>query len=314
MKRLPSMTALKCLDASAQLLSFTQAAVQLHLTQSAVSHNILQLEELLKVQIFQRKRAGLELTPAGRKYWQDIRPALQMIEQATEGIASAAELGAALNLSVTGSFANYWLMPRLQGFLAKHPEVSLNLSTRVGETDFSNGDSDASIEFCTGERPGVVSQLVLEAGLRPYVARDVLQGFLGRNFGDEESLSRDELRSFLDTHQLIRRHAVSDAWPGWLTLAGIDSVSEEHLEAGPWYTLMSMALNGALGGIGVALLPAFMAKDALQSRRLVCLSNVDWHSTHAYYLRRPEWRPVPPAFSAFADWLISTSSEIDMRS
>lgn len=157
---LPSITALRCLDSSARLLSFTRAAGEMHLTQGAVSHHILQLEKQLGVQLFLRKRTTLELTLSGRTYWNEIAPLLHQLACATENMIASGGKGRILNLSVSSGFANYWLMPRLHEFLSSHPDVTVNLSTQIGPVDFSNGKDDASIEFCAGASADVDALLV----------------------------------------------------------------------------------------------------------------------------------------------------------
>lgn len=309
MSHLPSMTALRCLDASARLQSFTRAAEELHLTQSAVSHNVLLLERHLGVQLFIRRRAGLELTAPGKKYWADIAASLKQIERATESILSTGGQGGTLSLSVTSSFANFWLIPRLQSFVANNPDVTLNLSTRVGSVDFFNSEDDAAIEFCTGPTSNVAARLVLTAGLRPYVTAGVLEGFCGKRGIPVGPLSRNDLEALLSSQVLIRRAAVADAWPQWLKEADIGSIPAGKLESGPRFALMSMALNGVLGGIGIALLPDFMTETAVDAGRLVCLSEVSWTPPQAYYLRWPDWRSSFSSLDRFADWLATQTND-----
>lgn len=304
MSRLPSMTALRCLDASARLLSFTRAAEDLHLTQGAVSHHILLLERQLGVQLFVRRRSGLELTQAGRKYWNDSSVILRQLERATESIITTGGRGGSLNLSVSSSFANYWLMPRLQSFVAANPDITLNLSTRVGTVDFSTSEDDAAIEFCSGPTPGIAANLVLRAELRPYVAATVLEDFRrGKRLGSQ-ALDLAQLGELLRAHTLIRRVTVMDAWPGWLSQVGLDAViSESHMNGGPRYALLSMALNGAVAGLGVALLPDFIANSAVDSGKLACLWKEPWTAPRAYFLRWPEWRSDLDVLKRFAGWL-----------
>ncbi|WP_146002166.1 LysR substrate-binding domain-containing protein [Cupriavidus pauculus] len=304
MSRLPSTTALRCLDASARLLSFTRAAEELHLTQGAVSHHILQLERQLGVPLFLRRKSGLELTQAGRKYWNDTSGILRQLERATESIITTGGRGGSLNLSVSSSFANYWLMPRLQSFVAANPDITLNLSTRVGPVDFASSDDDAAIEFCSGPLPGISAVLILRAELRPYVAPGLLAQFRQSKHIRSHALNLGQIADFLRAHTLIRRVTVLDAWPGWLSLTGLqDSVSDTHMNGGPRYALLSMALNGAIAGLGVALLPEFIAANAVESGKLVCLWDEPWVAPRAYYLRWPERRSELDVLKRFAHWV-----------
>lgn len=302
------MTALRCLDVSARLLSFTRAAEEMHLTQSAVSHHILSLERQLGVQLFVRRRTGLALTSAGRTYWNDIAAMLRNLERATESMIATRGRGGALNLSVASSLANYWLMPRLHAFVTTHPDITLNLSTRVGPIDFAIDQEDASIEFCAGAQEGVEALLVLPLVLRPYIARSALDRFTNgaslRRIAQGRYPTRDQLAELLRTHALIRRVTVLEAWPGWLQQSGLtEAVPESHLVAGPCYALLSMALNGAIGGLGIALLPDYMASNAEHAGQLACLSKERWVAPRAYYLRWPSSRPELEALKRFSTWL-----------
>lgn len=297
----PSITALRCLDASARLLSFTKAAAEMHLTQSAVSHHILGLEKQLETALFVRRRAGLELTPAGRSYWEATAPLLAKIARATENMIATEGRGEVFNLSVSSTLGNYWLMPRLHHFVTAHPFITLNLSTRVGPVDFEHSNDDASIEFCAGETQATRARLVMESVQRPYVSPSLLRP------GQAEALAAGDeavLVDVLRTQPLIRRLTIAEAWSGWLDCAGLaGAIPQSHLAAGPRYALLSMAVSGASVGLGVALLPNFIAQSAVDAGQLLCISPKPWVAPRAYYLRWPADREETPAMRLFSAWL-----------
>lgn len=298
MSRLPSLTALRCFDASARLSSFTRAAEEVHLTQGAVSHQMLGLESQLGVTLFVRSRAGLRLTAAGQAYWTEVAAALRQIERATQNLVTHKGQGGAFNLCCASSFASYWLVPRLSGFVAAHPEVTLNLSTHIGPVDFSNTPHDAAIEFCAGPSPGLQAWKVHALELRPYAAPSLLKG--------RRAMSTPAVARLLATHPLIRHTTVPEAWPGWvakvLPSAGVPAV---HMQSGPQYDLLSMALSGAIGGLGIALLPDYMVAGAVTSGQLVRLSEHSWEPSRAYYLRCPDWKADLVVFRRFQRWLLN---------
>jgi len=300
MSALPSLTALRCFDASARHSSFTRAAEEVRLTQGAVSHQIIGLEENLGVALFTRGHGGLILTDAGRAYWVEIASALRQIERATQNLATHKGAGGALNLCVASSFAVYWLMPRLQGFVAAHPEVTLNLSTRVGPVDFGSTPHDAAIEFCEGASAGVQATLVQPLILYPCAAPALLAKKAGRKAAAQAT------PALLGAHPLIRHTTVPQAWPGWLARAGmLDQIAPSHLSNGPQYDLLSMALSGVIAGLGIAMLPRYITAGAAAAGQLRQLSATPWQAEKAYFLRYPEWKADLAALRSFRQWLVN---------
>lgn len=300
MSQLPSLTALRCLDASARLGSFTLAAQEVNLTQSAVSHQILGLESQLGLPLFVRTRGGIELTAAGRSYWSETAGALRQIERATQNLRMHKGTGGTLNLCVASSFAAYWLVPRLPAFVAAHPEVTLNLSTRIGPVDLLAAGHDAAIEYGAGPTESasdqsVVAELVMPLVLQPYASN--------RWWSRSQPPGPAALRQLLAEAPLIQHSTVPEAWPGWLESTGLalDATSPQ----GPLYDLMSMALNAAIAGMGVALLPAYLTDVALGRGQLVRLSKRSWTSAKAYHLRYPSWKAEHAPLRRFRDWLLT---------
>lgn len=299
MTTLPSLTALRCFDASARHESFTKAAAEIHLTQGAVSHQVLGLEAQLGVSLFVRKRSGLKLTSVGSAYLAEVSAALRQLERATQNVVTHKGAGGALNLCVASSFATYWLIPRLSGFVAAHPEVTLNLSTHIGPVDFSSVTHDAAIEFCGGATAGLRAELVLPLSLRPYVAPRLLKGVPRGN-------GRQVLKHVLMTYPLIRHTTVPHAWASWLAQVEFTGLlPSQRLDAGPQYDLLSMALNGVIAGLGVALLPEYVAAGAVASGQVSQLSPIAWKAEKAYYLRYPAWKSEMMVLKRFQDWLKS---------
>ncbi len=306
MNYLPSLTALRCFDAAARLSSFTRAAAEVHLTQGAVSHQILALEAQLGVALFVRNRAGLSLTAAGRSYWGEIATALRQLERATQNMITHKGQGGAFNLCCASSFASHWLVPRLSGFVLAHPEVTLNLSTKIGPVDFSESTHDAAIEFCDGPARGLVAIKIHSLRLRPYAAPKMLLN----NAKTVRAWQGDQkaLLSMLQSRPLIRHTTVPQAWIAWLEASGLGGkLSASQLSIGPQYDLLTMALHGAIGGLGIALLPEYMVHGALATGQLVELSDQVWEAPRAYYLRCPDWKSELPVFKSFAQWLQFTS-------
>lgn len=295
------MTSLRCFDASARLSSFTKAAQEVHLTQGAVSHQILGLEAQLGAPLFFRRRDGLQLTSAGRAYWMEVSPALRQIERATQNLVTNKGNGGALNLSVASSFGTYWLIPRLGGFVSAHPEITLNLSTHVGPVDYARSMHDAAIEFCEGPAEGLHADLVQPLEAKPYAAPRLLReaGGLG-----SAKVNGAVLKRLLNTLPLIRHTSVPHGWSGWLSAAGWqDEIAPQQLTSGPQYDLLSMAANATIAGFGIALLPDYVAAGAVAAKQLRRLSDLGFRADKAYYLRCPQWKADLVAVRKFREWL-----------
>ena len=309
----PSLIALRCFDTSARLGSFTKAADEIHLTQGAVSHQILGLEARLGVALFVRRNAGVQLTTAGMAYWAEISAALRQIERATQDMVTHKGEGGVLNLCVASSFATHWLIPRLSSFVAAHPEVTLNLSTRIGPVDFASSAHDAAIEFCEGNAVGLQSVPVLPLELLAYASPSLRRSLPNSHRAEAKFKSKTkskaksniaDLQVLLQTYPLIRHTTVASAWSGWLHVADLQTtIPAAKLVAGPQYDLLSMALNGAIAGLGIALLPEYVAQSAVASGQLEQLSDKLWRAEKSYYLRYPNWKSNLAALQRFQHWL-----------
>ncbi|MBL8330878.1 MAG: LysR family transcriptional regulator [Rubrivivax sp.] len=294
MSRLPSTTALSCFEAAARLGSFTRAGRELQLTQAAVSRQVIALESRLDVPLFERRPATLVLTEAGRAFLAEVRPALERIERAATNASALKGRGGRLRLSVASSLCNYWLIPRLPGFTRQHPEITMDIATRIGPADFVGGRLDASLEFGDGQRSDAASTFVMALELRP-LASPAWVRLHGRR-----------LTARTPASALIHQSTVPEAWPGWLATAGLTLAPGP---SGPRHDQLSMALHAALAGLGVALLPGFMADDAVAAGKLLPLSPRSWRAPRAYHLAVPHSTPALPAVDTFARWLLAQAAE-----
>ncbi|MET4575385.1 LysR family glycine cleavage system transcriptional activator [Ottowia thiooxydans] len=296
--RIPSTIALQCLEVSERLGSFTRAARALNLTQGAVSRQVIGLEHKLGLQLLERRRESLVATPAGRAYLLEVRQALSRLERATIDIALHQGRGGRLHLSAPSSFCNYWLAPRLSGFVHAHPHITLNLSTYLGPVDFSATSIDAAIMVVEGPVPGLHSLPVLQLALRPYAcpalaARVTERGDLARQIQHASPLLT-----------LIHTTSLPQAWETWTRQSGqLDAPLPDEMQAGPSYDLLSMSLNAAIAGIGLALLPSFMTEAAVGSGQLEPVSDFEIISDRSYYLCYPSHNATLPALAQFSHWL-----------
>ena len=151
MKRtLPSLVALEVFEACARYASFTRAAEELGITQSAVSRQVAQLEDFLGIRLFERVRRRVLITSAGKSYAEKIRVILRQAERATEDI-TAAETGRVLHISSYATFASKWLAPRLHLFSKRHPDIAYQVTVLTHHRAFASPDSDVDVAIHYGE-------------------------------------------------------------------------------------------------------------------------------------------------------------------
>lgn len=286
--RIPSMAALTTFEAAARHMSFTKAATELHLTQSAVSRQIRALEDSLRVTLFERVRQRLVLTEAGRSYAGEVRLALARMQEATLNVLSHQSYAGVLRFATQPAFGMKWLIPRLGDFNATHPDILVNLVTRsTTPFDFDVEPLDAAIHFGQADWKGVVMEQLGDGSERVVCA----PGYRARKLRRPSDLSRCVLL------QNTRR---PDAWQRWLDAAGAPSV---NAWAGPRYEHYYMIGQAAAAGLGFALLPALLVADDLAAGRLIEPFEVAYASGEAYYLAYPESKREDARLGVFRDWL-----------
>ena len=145
MASLPPVSNLLAFEAVARRRSFAVAAAELHLTASAISHQVARLESDLGVKLFDRNAHGVRLSMAGERYLERVAGALKAISAATDDLRQG--LGNSLYVHAAPSLASLWLMPRLRGFAEAHPEIALNLSAAHTHSDFALGQADLDIRY-----------------------------------------------------------------------------------------------------------------------------------------------------------------------
>ena len=301
MRRLPPLNAVQTFEAAARHLSFQRAAQELHVTPSAVSHQIRALEEFLGVRLFIQRARRVSLTTEGQAYLPPIRAALDQVRAATERIATGREAGP-LTMNVSPSFAAGWLVPRLARFQIAQPsiEVRLNL-VRSAEVlvDFARSDVDLAIRHGDVDRPGLQKHRLIAEELVPVCSPALLHG--------ERALKQPE-----DLKQSTLLHALPrlDEWQLWLEAAGIKGVNAQR---GPKFHNTPLTIEAAVAGMGVALSDPRLVAEELESGRLVIPFDIALTGDSAYYLIYPQERRDHPKLVAFREWLLAEVSKSGER-
>lgn len=287
MTRLPPLNWLRAFEASARALSFTEAAQELHMTQSAVSQQIKSLETALGRQLFHRRARGLELTDIGRGYLPAVQAAFHTLEEGTAVLTGRNEPDV-LELHCNISFATYWLTPRLQQFLTAFPWVQLDVATSIWPTERPRNLAAVEIVLGLGKWEGRAGQRLTRDTIFP-----VCTPALARRIHDVNDLLQQNLFGLPGTLQ---------TWDNWLSShIGHRKYARPRIHhVSTW----ALSMQWALEGLGVALAHDTVANDLIASGRLVRLLEHALPMKEAYYLISPEGSLINPAAKAFKGWLM----------
>ena len=285
---LPSIASLRALEALDRLGSATKAADALAQSQSAVSRQLQTLEEHLGATLIRREGRGMHLTPQGTEYAQAVRGALNQIAQASMK-AALNPAGGSLNLAILPTFGMRWLVPRLPDFARAHPEVTINLSTRLRAFDFAAEGFDAAIHFGQADWPGTQA-----IRLHPEQVVAVCTPAL---FASHRIETAQDILNLPLLHIQTR----PEAWPAWFAAQGVDVARVP----GTVHDQFSTITQAALHGLGVALLPDYLAAQDLAAGRFVNAWGGPTPSPGAYWLVWPEAKAEDGALRKFRDWMAS---------
>jgi LysR family glycine cleavage system transcriptional activator len=291
-RRLPSTTALTAFDASARHESFTRAAEELAMTQSAVCRQVAGLEAMLGVKLFRRTRRGVKLTDAGRGYAERVAERLDALERDTLEVMAGAGGLPVIELAVVPTFGTRWLLPRLTGFMPG--AVQVNLHTRTRPFLFDDTHFDAAIYAGDGHWPGCVTRKVLSERLIAVCSPALIAPLVA-------PLSLQALARLPLLQQTTRPHA----WRRWFEAGGLQCDGDLR---GARYEQFSMSVQAAVLGLGVALVPDFMVEEELAQGRL-CQAVPQAHdSDRAYYFVLPEGREQDALLGRFGVWLAQVAA------
>ncbi len=295
-------------DAAARHQSYTRAAQELALTQSAVSRQISALEEFLGVPLFRRTRHGVVITDAGLQYARQIAPRLQALERDTldamSGHAGAGS-GGTVTLAAVPTFATRWLVPRLKDFADQHPDIVLHVETRTRPFLFSDSEFDAALFALSPTQmdqwAGTVGTPLMPEVVVPVCAPALLQRLGGANVASDVTA--------LAQLPLLQQSTRPEAWRDWFAAAGLgDHTALPNVLAGPRFEQFSMTSAAAVAGMGLALVPRVLIADELARGDLVVAHPLVLPDARFFYLVQPQQKEAKPATQVFANWLLATAA------
>lgn len=282
---LPAIPALMALEAVDRLGTASAAAAELALTQGAISRALQGLEAQLGVTLIVRERQRLRLTPAAADYVAEVRKALHQLASASLTLR-ANPLGGSLNLAILPAFGMHWLAPRLPRFTEAHPEVTLNLSTRLRPFDFAGEGFDAAIHYGRQDWPGVSYLKLLDEEVVAVAAPSLVP----------RPLEHAEAVLALPLLQMESR---TGDWGRWLSHHGAGG----QRPRGMLFDQFATMAQGAVHGLGVALLPTFLINRELAEGRLVPVFGDPIPALGSYFLVWPKLQPPRAPLASFRDWL-----------
>lgn len=297
-RKIPSLQALACFDAAARHESYTRAAQELALTQSAVSRQIAALEDYLGIALFRRTRHGVALTPGGADYARQIAPRLQALERDTLDAMSRQGTAGSISLAAVPTFATRWLLPRLPRLANSHPELLVHIETRTRPFLFTDTGFDAALYSGTVEQvsnwAGTRAMALIEEEVVPVCAPALL--------GGRRRLQPRDLVAL----PLLQQSTRPEAWRQWFEAMEVEAPAAL---SGPRYELYSMTAAAAAQGLGLALVPRLLIEPELARGELVVACPRPLKSGRTYWLVLPDRGEPRPALGAFAAWLQAQATD-----
>ena len=281
------LNALRAFEAAARHLNFTRAAIELCVSQGAVSHQVAQLERRLGVSLFRRLPRGLALTDEGQALVPVLADAFDRVG-ATLDRYTGGRLQEVLTVGVVGAFAGGWLLPRMDAFARAHPHIDLRVMTNNNRVDLAGEGLDFAIRYGDGAWHGAHAELIMAAPLTPLCA----PALAARLTGPASLAGEPLLRSYR-----------ADEWARWFEAAKAPCPPLR----GPVFDSSVLMTAAAASGLGVALAPAAMFSRDLAAERLIRPFDIEV-ALGGYWLTRLHSRPDSPAMSAFRDWVMQDAA------
>lgn len=291
--RMPPLSLLQTFEVVARHGSFTLAADELCLTQSAVSRQIKSLEDQLGLPVFRRLHRAIELTTEGQRLFEAVTKGLAEIESCVTGLRAATE-NPQITVSASVAFSYYWLMPRLERFSARHPEIDLRILATDQKVDLRQEGADVAILYGDGQWQGVVAHRLFGERVYPVCSPSYLR-------------NHTELRAPSDLldQTLLHLDGGGNIWGGvdwriWLMTQG---VTGQPVRRGVRLNSYPMILQAAEAGRGVALGWSYITDDMLAEGRLVCPVEKVMETRDSYYVGALEEAVETPAIADFLQWM-----------
>lgn len=290
-RRLPSLTAVRAFEAAARQLSFARAAEELHVTPAAISQQIKQLEDYLGLALFRRGKT-LAVSEAAQAALPLITEAFDQLERAVDRMR-ARDTSGPLVVSTPPTFAARWLVPRLEDFHTRYPEIELRLLATRRLVDFALEDVDVAVRFGAPPFPGLHAEALMQESIVPVAAPAIAQTI---------HTPADLLRCTLLHDESHEWDPAFPDWETWLLSLGVSFDSPLRIRH---FDDSNLSIQAAVSGLGVTLVWHSLVVDELRSGRLVQLFGHALATQQGYHLVTSPNRLTLPKVNAFKQWLMA---------
>lgn len=287
-RTVPPLNPLRVFECAARHGSFTKAADELFVSQSAVSRQIAALEDYLGVKLFVREQGGVRLTSEGNRYQREVGPAFSSIASATERLRRAS-VSSPLKLRVYATFAAKWLIRRLNDFHEKNPDIHVRISTSVAPVSFAKDDVDGAIQFGDGNWVDGDAEFLFGDQIEPVCSPSLL------DTGPAMQIPEDVFK-----HRLLHSRYRRIDWQDWLSSVGLALPDERDPMVFPSSLLTYQA---AVDGMGIAIGQVRMLQTEFKSGLLTRPFQRPLERDLAYYFVLPKGQEPSPKLRVFRDWL-----------
>lgn len=287
--RLPPLNAVRLFEAAARSLSFKEAAKELHVTPSAVSHGVQTLERWLGAKLFVRTPRNLSLTPTGERFLLPVQQAFEALSSATERVPGRKAAGT-LSVSVPPTFGSRWLIPRLPNFTARYPDIVVVIDTDRRQIDLPSSGIDLAIRMAPEPRPGGTWLRLVRECFVPVCSPAFLAKF-----------PKTPVRRILETATLIHVTTVSEDWDWWF---GGKSAKPVKIRRSIKFDTARMAIDAAVQGLGIALGRKPLVDEEIASGQLVEIDGPPRRGSTCYWLVGEEETFKRAEIRLFRSWLL----------
>ncbi|WP_123419458.1 transcriptional regulator GcvA [Pseudomonas moraviensis] len=291
--RLPSLNALCAFETAARHMSFTMAAAELNVTQTAISHQIRRLEAELGVTLFLRLKTGLALSEEGHAYLPGVRSAFHALRHSTQQLLESRG-SSGLTISTLVSVASKWLLPRLPAFQQAFPDIDVRISATTDLVDFRRGGIDAAIRYGRGDWKGLRADFLMADEIFPVCSPTMAKAL--------------NTPANLANHTLVQVSGLTaDDWRAWLSAAGQPAQLADGAKL--TFDLAMMAVQAAIDGQGVCIGRSTYVNDDLRAGRLVAPFDLRLQDDLGFYLVTPHETADSTKISAFRQWLVAVARD-----